>query len=393
MKNKIFLLLIFTPIIILSQDYSSVLKIVTDPEPTDFIGRFWGITDKGYVDVYIENNELRYTTKINLFSEDHSESIAFKDNAIQIENKWYNLVVFTDSFKEFKRNQIALYRDNKIFVAGVHNNLVPYRYVSFLKIKEEDITSFTPKELKIMRNEIYARHGYIFKKYGEMYRFYKGETWYNPTRQNVKLNDVEKYNTDLIRKIEANKNKVSKILTETEKNTVFNRVVKRNYSINFNIRRAYKCTDTSGLYFIALAENSPKNNIKAVCLKKTKEGLLKQWSMKDNVVQEEKEIWFFTRYFDIKDIDKDGILDPIIIYGTSTPENDNDNSRLKILIYYKNNKIAIRHQNSDMDEGRYTQVDDAFYKLPKSIQYYVDNLINKISRNNHATFNQYPLKK
>lgn len=392
MKNKIYLILILICKISFSQDYSSVIKIISDPEPTDFLDRFWGITDVGYIDIFIKNKELRYTTKINHYSENTTEAIPIKDNTIQIEGEWYQLVVFIKDYKEYKRNQVALYRDNKIFIANTYNVSTPYRYVSFLKLKKEELINLTPKELKLMRNEIYARHGYIFKKGGEMDRFYSSESWYTPTTTKITLNEVEKHNTKLIISIETQKNKVSKILTKAEKNTIFNKTVKSKFGINFNIRRAYKCLDQSGTYFLALAENSPKNSIKAIYLKQTQNGLLEQWKAIDNIIDTEEEIWFFTRYFDIKDIDNDGIIDPIIIYGTSTPEEGNDESRLKILMYYKNKKVAIRHQNCDLDDCRYTQIDKDFYSLPISIQKHVDRIMQLISENNHSTFNRYAIE-
>lgn len=40
-------------------------------------------------------------------------------------------------------------------------------------------------DLKIMRNEIYARHGYIFSRGGEMELYFQSQSWYNPIYENV----------------------------------------------------------------------------------------------------------------------------------------------------------------------------------------------------------------
>jgi hypothetical protein len=44
---------------------------------------------------------------------------------------------------------------------------------------QADIKNFTSYELKIMRNEIFARHGYIFKT-DDMRRYFSQQSWYRP---------------------------------------------------------------------------------------------------------------------------------------------------------------------------------------------------------------------
>lgn len=60
--------------------------------------------------------------------------------------------------------------------------------------------NFDKRELKIMRNEIFARHGYIFKT-KEMKSYFESQTWYVGNLDNVnnKLTDLEKLNIRLIK--------------------------------------------------------------------------------------------------------------------------------------------------------------------------------------------------
>ncbi|PLX15138.1 MAG: hypothetical protein C0599_17345 [Salinivirgaceae bacterium] len=60
-------------------------------------------------------------------------------------------------------------------------------------------------DLKIMRNEIFARYGYIFKEGGEMDKYFKSQDWYTPEHKNVNdfLTEIEKANMKLIREVEA----------------------------------------------------------------------------------------------------------------------------------------------------------------------------------------------
>jgi len=58
-------------------------------------------------------------------------------------------------------------------------------------------------ELMLLRNEIFARHGYIFKREDLMKYFYQF-SWYKPQYTNVShmLNNVELYNIDKIKQYE-----------------------------------------------------------------------------------------------------------------------------------------------------------------------------------------------
>ena len=54
-------------------------------------------------------------------------------------------------------------------------------------------------ELRIMRNEIYARHGYIFKL-PELNEYFMKQSWYKPVSEDVtnSLTPIEKENIELI---------------------------------------------------------------------------------------------------------------------------------------------------------------------------------------------------
>jgi hypothetical protein len=60
---------------------------------------------------------------------------------------------------------------------------------------------FTPRELKILRNEIFGRHDYIFKT-SDMKNYFSAQSWYRPGFDNVddQLTDLERLNLQLITK-------------------------------------------------------------------------------------------------------------------------------------------------------------------------------------------------
>lgn len=69
-------------------------------------------------------------------------------------------------------------------------------------LTEDDLRGLSDEQLEIARNEIYARHGYIFVS-DEWKDFFVNEDWYIPTSYSVKLNSIEEYNVAMIIKEEA----------------------------------------------------------------------------------------------------------------------------------------------------------------------------------------------
>ncbi|WP_316785420.1 M949_RS01915 family surface polysaccharide biosynthesis protein [Pedobacter frigiditerrae] len=192
----------------------------------------------------------------------------------------------------------------------------------------------------------------------------------------------------------------SKTLSKTESDEFFTTAFKKKNLINFPIFRAYTYTDKSGTYNVALTESADTVNkekdtvnytIKAFNFKVDKAITLKKWEINDfktpTVKGNEKEtsIWFWTKYCEFNDLDGDGLVEPIIVYGTFGA-NGYDDGRAKILIYYKGLKTAIRHQNGVLDNERKTQVDLTFYSLPATIQSHLKELMEKMVKNKHAIF-------
>ena len=70
--------------------------------------------------------------------------------------------------------------------------------------------SLNPAFLKVIRNEIFARHGYVFIKGGEMDKYFRSKEWYTPKFNNINhlLSDIEKHNIKLIKELESEQNYV-----------------------------------------------------------------------------------------------------------------------------------------------------------------------------------------
>jgi uncharacterized membrane protein YvbJ len=66
-------------------------------------------------------------------------------------------------------------------------------------ISEEDMANLSKGQLRLARNEIYARHGYVFKS-EDLQKYFSSKSWYNADPSyGDSLNEVEKENVELLK--------------------------------------------------------------------------------------------------------------------------------------------------------------------------------------------------
>jgi len=109
----------------------------------------------------------------------------------------------------------TVFRDgiNKVSAGRMHSDLPPPSDEWFARIAsdegiegaltEQDLLGKSTWELDVMRNEIYARHGYTFKR-RDLREHFSKESWYVPTHRNQfkvyeQFSPTEKYNVEFIR--------------------------------------------------------------------------------------------------------------------------------------------------------------------------------------------------
>jgi hypothetical protein len=68
-------------------------------------------------------------------------------------------------------------------------------------IRPDDLLDLSTEDLRLMRNEIYARHGYVFND-PYLQGYFSGQPWYLPkgsdSQVEAELNPIEKRNIDII---------------------------------------------------------------------------------------------------------------------------------------------------------------------------------------------------
>lgn len=77
-----------------------------------------------------------------------------------------------------------------------------YPLTRLRKLVPQDLKGLSSSELRLMRNEIYARHGYLFVS-ADINRYFMSQSWYIPRSNNSavlkELSAIERYNIEFIR--------------------------------------------------------------------------------------------------------------------------------------------------------------------------------------------------
>ncbi|MCR4030614.1 MULTISPECIES: M949_RS01915 family surface polysaccharide biosynthesis protein [Flavobacterium] len=297
--------------------------------------------------------------------------------------KFYFYVIFFAAF--------SITAQNKLDCSKCSSELIDEA-----KLRNEDVSS-----LKLLKNEIYARKGYVFSN-AEYANIFKKYNWYKPVKDNksIVFSDTELRNiaiigqriSELSEYLINEKNSKYKTLSEEKVNQIFTKEKRKELGIDFVIWKVYDYKDKTGSYYLVLTEDKYKetvngnnfnNALKAFNFKIENNRWIKTFETNDFKESHEDSIWFWSKYIYVEDFDQDGIIDPIIIYGTSGP-NLYDDGRIKILLYYKGKKIGIRIQNGILDDERNFTVDANFYALPKKIQDKIVEQMTLMVENNHS---------
>lgn len=157
----------------------------------------------------------------------------------------------------------------------------------------------------------------------------------------------------------------------------------------FPVYRAYELEDKNGVSSLVLCENQKSiskkdtlnTKIQASFATIENDKLQIKWKIVDileDYIPKETTIWFWTKYCSTKDLDDDGYIDPVIVYGTRTEYGEI--RRVKIITVYKNKKYAIRAVECDLDDCRSFKKDQNWNTLPQKIKTYLDQLVVKLRK-------------
>lgn len=102
-------------------------------------------------------------------------------------------------------NEGAFVRTSYSQVESTYNGEPPY-YLVNRKLTMNDLYGLNCQELRVLRNALFAYHGYIFDS-DDLYYMYSKFYWYNPRYTSASkvlnmMNKTEKYNINFIKKRE-----------------------------------------------------------------------------------------------------------------------------------------------------------------------------------------------
>ncbi len=157
--------------------------------------------------ILVDNLELSKICDRDLSSARYSyqDYKVFSDSLIEVAKHTIQAIEYENSLpqsvelSDVETNEIIEYEQ---YIVKPSGNLYKERTTSGIYSKKT-LAKFSKSELRFLRNEIFAKYGYIFKD-EELKTYFSKKEWYTPIFDNVseKLTIFEKYNISLIQEVE-----------------------------------------------------------------------------------------------------------------------------------------------------------------------------------------------
>lgn len=184
-------------------------------------------------------------------------------------------------------------------------------------------------------------------------------------------------------------------LSKKEMKTLFNNRRQIQLGISNEVYQAYTYKNDQEDYYLLLTDHRKSINeekdtlydqVYALNVKNNKNTFKKRSTLKGETDGDwETSIGFWNQYSQLSDLDNDGLVDPLIVYGT-TGQNGYKDGRVRITAYHKKKRTTIKHQNSEISDGRITKISTKFYNFPIEIQEAVKEKMRLMTKNGHAVF-------
>ena len=106
----------------------------------------------------------------------------------------------TINYDTLQNNENSYYDNN-----AIDESEYEYEYLREREMTYDDVEGKSAEELRLMRNYIFARRGYIFES-EDLKEYFERFSWYVPLYYDVtpRLSDIEKYNVNFIKEWETN---------------------------------------------------------------------------------------------------------------------------------------------------------------------------------------------
>ena len=186
-------IIIFTLLLFLFTGCNKIKSLLQDNKKSD--------SDKKE-QVTTENQELP-PDKPNSDNELRKKELELKEKELELKEKELDIEKNkNDSREDTRRNTSS--NSNTRVERNNYGTTGSYPEGSLRYLSYNDIAGRSKWELSVMRNEIYARHGYIFTSNMSIKNHFESKSWYDPRYYNVDnmLSKVEKWNINYIKSFE-----------------------------------------------------------------------------------------------------------------------------------------------------------------------------------------------
>lgn len=156
------------------------------------------IAKHGYSSIGVALDHYDGDNAVICINEDTPERVLVLD--------WYTVDVYTGEGTDFNGNYIDIMDPPESSTNSYIDDEYIFPYSNSQYLTDSDLWSMSSEELRIARNEIYARYGRMFKDQG-LQNYFNSKSWYTPSVRPEDfneqwLNEYEKANAKLIKSFE-----------------------------------------------------------------------------------------------------------------------------------------------------------------------------------------------
>ena len=204
MKKKLLFILLLLPLIFSSCDTETAKQLDGYWQCDEDGSQIWSFNRHGELGGVYDDGSVWLVKFGTLYVK---KGDAVRELPISLSGNRLTVTIDGNTFHFHKIDEDDLYsqNDNGGSSYNTTTSNVPgdYPEASTRVLTYSDLRGYSKRELKIMRNEIFARHGYIFKT-ADMKNHFASKSWYTPRYNDVNsmLTNIETQNIKLIQSLE-----------------------------------------------------------------------------------------------------------------------------------------------------------------------------------------------
>jgi hypothetical protein len=172
------------------------------------------------------------------------------------------------------------------------------------------------------------------------------------------------------------------LLSSKEQEKLCTETFKQTWGIKYHVDRVYSYRDKLAKHLLIFSSVKDINSVKVVKIYKLIQlgnSLSLDWTFSDRILAHkgEEELKILYDEISLKDINKDGFIDPIF---TILARSNRDVMRVTLALFHQSRKHLIKHHNKSKNHKAYTWIDDRFYTLDKKALEVVKHRVSTLEK-------------